>query len=100
MLSPLEINLIGAFVIGGLWITITTIIAEKFGSTIGGVIVGLPSTSVVAFLFIGLDQSPAAASQATTLFPIGYAFTAIFLAAFVLFSKKRGFALSVAAALG
>jgi len=100
MLDLLALNLIGAFVIGGLWITLTTVIAEKFGSTIGGVIVGLPSTSVVAFLFIGLAQSPAAASQATTLFPIGYAFTALFLAAYVIFSKNRNFGSSIIGALG
>ena len=38
-----------SFLIGGLWITVASVAAERLGSKIGGVIAGLPSTAVVAF---------------------------------------------------
>ena len=45
-----------SFFIGGLWITIASVAAERLGSKIGGVIGGLPSTAVVAFGFVGWTQ--------------------------------------------
>ena len=68
-----------AFVVGGLWVTVTTVAAERFGSKAGGFIGGLPSTAVVSFFFIGLSQTPAVAAQATTVFPLAYGFTGLFL---------------------
>ncbi|MCP4683701.1 MAG: DUF3147 family protein [Desulfobacterales bacterium] len=35
-----------SFVVGGLWVAGTTFIAEYFGTKIGGIIGGLPSTIV------------------------------------------------------
>jgi uncharacterized membrane protein (GlpM family) len=68
-----------AFIVGSVWVTLTTIAAERFGSKIGGFIGGLPSTAVVSFFFIGLSQSPTAASQSTSVFPLAYGFTGLFL---------------------
>lgn len=68
--------------------TFTTVLAEKFGSKIGGIIGGLPSTAFVAFFFIGLTQSPQIASQATTAFPLAYSVTGLFLVFIAVFSKK------------
>jgi len=64
------IKLAMSFVVGSIWITSVTVIAERFGSKIGGFIGGLPSTIVVALLFIGITQSTAAASQAAVMIPM------------------------------
>jgi hypothetical protein len=73
-----------SFGVGSVWITLTTVLAEKFGSKIGGFIGGLPSTAAVSLFFIGLTQSPKAAVQAATVFPLSYAFTGLFLVLYAL----------------
>lgn len=91
-------NIVLAFIVGGFWIALTTVAADRFGSKIGGFVGGLPSTVVVAFFFIGLVQSPEIASQATTVFPLVYGFTGLFLVSFAVFSK-RNFAAGLVGAL-
>ncbi len=79
MLDLFWLHLALALVVGGLWVTVTTVAAERFGSKAGGFIGGLPSTAVVSFFFIGLSQTPTVAAQATTVFPLAYGFTGLFL---------------------
>jgi hypothetical protein len=88
--SLFALYLILSFLIGSIFVTVSTILGERFGSRIGGLIGGLPSTVAVAFFFIGLSQSLQAASQATTVFPLIYAFTGLFLLIFAL-AARRGF---------
>ncbi|MDH4218628.1 MAG: DUF3147 family protein [Candidatus Aminicenantes bacterium] len=83
-----------SLLVGSIWVTLTTILAERFGSKIGGLIGGLPSTAIVAFFFIGLTQSPLTASQATNVFPLAYSITGLFLVFYAVFSKK-GFIISL-----
>lgn len=45
----LLIRLVLAFAVGSLWVTVITLVAEKKGSVIGGVLGGLPSTSAFSF---------------------------------------------------
>jgi hypothetical protein len=47
------LKLILSFIVGSLWVTLTTLSAERFGSKVGGLIGVLPSTVVIALLFIG-----------------------------------------------
>jgi uncharacterized membrane protein (GlpM family) len=92
------IHLILAFTVGSLWVTIITVIAEKKGSTIGGIIGGLPSTSAFSFFFIGINQSSAAAVQATAVFPLAFAVTSAYLFFYAFFAQKgftRGIVLSL-----
>ncbi len=63
-------QLVVTFLVGSLWLTGATILAEKFGAKIGGVIAGMPSTIVIALFFIGWTQTPVAASQATIVVPL------------------------------
>ncbi|MFA5076037.1 MAG: hypothetical protein WC480_01320 [Patescibacteria group bacterium] len=72
-------KLILAFLVGGAGIALTTVAAERFGSKVGGFIGGLPSTSFLSFLFIGLAQGPLAAAEATTVFPLIQAIDVFFL---------------------
>jgi len=91
-------HLILAFVVGSLWVTIITIIAEKKGSMLGGILGGLPSTSAFSFFFIGINQSSTAAVQATTVFPLAFGITSAYLFFYAFFAQKgfrRGIVLSL-----
>lgn len=61
-----------SFIVGSFWVLLTTFLADRFGSKIGGFIGGLPSTAAVSFFFIGLTQSTEIAALATTVFPLSY----------------------------
>jgi uncharacterized membrane protein (GlpM family) len=82
-------KLILTFLVGGIWIMFSTVLAEKYGSKMGGVIAGFPSTSAIALFFIGWTQTPGFASQATTLIPIICGINAIFVVIYILLSKRN-----------
>ncbi|MFH1781578.1 MAG: DUF3147 family protein [Patescibacteria group bacterium] len=93
------LKLILAFIVGGVWVIITTILAEKYGSKIGGWIGGLPSTSLLSLFFIGLTQSPQIAAEATTVMPAANGGIAIFALIFVFFIKTKKLFFSLAGAI-
>ncbi|MFH1851979.1 MAG: DUF3147 family protein [Candidatus Neomarinimicrobiota bacterium] len=82
-------KLLQSFLVGSIWITASTLIAEKYGSKIGGFIGGLPSTIIIALLFIGITQSPEAAVRATTVVPLTMGINGIFTLVYLV-SVKRG----------
>ena len=77
-----------SFVVGSVWVTLSTITAERYGSKIGGLIGGLPSTAVVALLFIGFTQTPLAASEATTIMPLAQGFNGLFIIVYLLLVRR------------
>lgn len=87
-----------SFFIGGLFVTACTIIAQRFGSTIGGVVGGFPSTIIVSLFFIGMAESPAAASSATSIIPLIVGYNGLFLATYSYFARKS-FLTGIGAAL-
>ena len=76
-----------SFLVGSAFVTLCTVAAEKFGSKVGGLIGGLPSTVVVTLLFIGLVQTPEAASQATDVIPLVLGFNGLFLVTYVFLAQ-------------
>lgn len=72
-------KLILSFVVGSVWITTVTVIAERFGSRVGGFIGGLPSTIVVALIFIGLTQGTENASRAAVMIPLVMGVNGLFI---------------------
>ncbi len=98
MTDLLILHLILAFSVGGAWVSFATLIAERYGSALGGLVGGLPAISIVSFLFLGLNQGPETASQATIVFPLALGFTMSFLLVYAVLSK-RGFLVAFLAAL-
>jgi uncharacterized membrane protein (GlpM family) len=93
----LLIRLVLAFAVGGIWVSAITIIAEKKGPIIGGVLGGFPSTGAFSFLFIAINQSTEAAVNATIVFPLAFSITNAFLLSYAYFAKKgftRGLTIS------
>ena len=89
MVDPFYIKLILAFILGAIWITGATILAEKFGTKIGGAISGIPSTAVLALFFIGWTQSPQIAANATGIVPAIIGLDALFIAIYILYSQHK-----------
>lgn len=77
------LKLILSFVVGSLWITMGTVLAEKYGTKIGGLIAGLPSTILISLFFIAWTQSTRVAVDATTIVPIIGGINCLFIVAYI-----------------
>ena len=88
-----------SFFVGGCWIAATATVAELRGSTVGGLLGGLPSTLVVALLFIGWTQGTDAAHATTTALPVAFAANALFMLGYAA-AARRGLLAGLAAAIG
>ena len=73
-----------SFVIAGVWIAGATLLAEKFGSRIGGLITNLPSNILISLLFIAMVNDVTFVVHAIPGIPIGMAINTIFLVVFIL----------------
>lgn len=87
-----------SFVVGATWVTAVTVIAERFGSKIGGFIGGLPSTIVIALLFIGLSQDAEAASRAAVMIPMVMGVNGLFIVIYLAI-VRNGLWIALAAGL-
>ncbi len=86
-------------VVAGTWITAATMISEKMGTKVGGMVGNLPSTMLVSLLFIGITQTPAFAAEATVSVPLGMFLSTVFLYVFISL-VPRGLAPALAGGLG
>jgi uncharacterized membrane protein (GlpM family) len=77
--DALLVRLVASFFAGFAIVAIVTALADTFGEGPAGFVGGLPSAGAVGLLSIGLTQSPSAAIQATTLFPLAFSITLAFL---------------------
>ena len=91
-------QLVVTFLVGSLWLTGATILAERFGSKIGGVIAGMPSTIVIALFFIVWTQTPVAASQATVVVPLVMGIDGLFIITYA-FLIRQSFPLALLSSL-
>jgi len=87
-----------SLIIGSLWVTISTVIAEKVSGKLGGLIVGLPSPAVISLLFIGLTQGINAATTAATIMPLSSGLYCFYFITYLTQTKKNfkaGFIISL-----
>ena len=89
MVNLFIMKLILSFFIGCIWVIAVTVIAEKYGSKIGGIIAGLPSTSLLTLFFIALTQGTEKASEAAIIIPFMVGATALFVLVYILLSKTN-----------
>lgn len=87
-----------AAVVAGLWISAATLLAERAGPRVGGLVGNLPSNILVSLVFVALTQGVAFVARATLAVPIGMSIDALFLVAFVLL-LPRGLAIATAGSL-
>jgi hypothetical protein len=73
------LRVIISFLVGGVWLMSVSVIAERFGSRLGGIIGGMPSTVLIALFFIGLNQGPDFAAKATIVTPAAFIINSYFL---------------------
>lgn len=76
-MTEFTLKLLLSGVLGGAWVTGVTMISERFGSKIGGLAGGLPSTVLFTYFFIAWTQGAEQGYAATTPFPIAYSFNVI-----------------------
>ena len=81
------LKLLLSFLVGGSFIAFTIWLSEKYGSKLGGVIIGLPSTSLMGLLFIALTSGEAVAVAAVPIMPAVAGINSIFVALFVLLHR-------------
>lgn len=87
-----------SFFIAGGWIGAATLIAEKLGSRVGGLIANLPSNILIGLLFIAITQDVTFVKQAIPGIPVGMLIDTVFLVIFIIV-LKYGLILSVLASL-
>jgi hypothetical protein len=87
-----------SFLTGGALVAGCTLAAERFGTNVGGVVGGFPSTIAVTLLFVAIVISPQAAAEATDMVPLVLAFNAALLVCFAA-TVRRGLLLGIATAL-
>jgi hypothetical protein len=87
--SAFILKLVLSFFVGGLWITGGVALAERRGSKAGGLVLGFPSTVLLAIVFIGWTLSPRVAALATSVIPAVHGVNALYVLVTVSFLGRR-----------
>ncbi len=86
---PLIYQIVIPFVLSAVIVVGISIIAEKFGTKLGGIIGTLPSTIVIAFIFISLNKGTSFASDSAAVVPAEMGINIIFLFMFAVMANRR-----------
>lgn len=73
-----------SFFIAGGWIAFSTILAERFGSKIGGLISNLPSNILVSLIFISIVNDVNYVTNLAPAVPIGLIINTFFMVVFII----------------
>ena len=68
-MDPFTIRVILSFIIGGLYAATLIWVSEKYGSKVGGILTGIPTTVFIGLTFIALTAGDAAAHKAALIIP-------------------------------
>ena len=86
---PLIYQIAVPFILSAFIVVAISIIAEKFGTKLGGIIGTLPSTIVIAFIFISLNRGTSFASDSAAVVPAEMGINIIFLFMFAVLADKK-----------
>lgn len=87
--SAFIVRLVTSFFVGGLWVSLSTLLAQRLGSKVGGIIAGLPSTALVALLFVALTQGVESCVEATSVVPASLSATCLLMVVYS-YSLEQG----------
>ena len=76
------------FIIASMVVVVITIIAERYGTRVGGILGTVPSTITVAFVFISVNQGEEFASRAASIVPAEMAINLVFLLIFTMLARR------------
>ena len=79
------------FILSALIVILITIIAERYGTKIGGIIGTLPSTIIIAYIFIALNQGIVFASDSVTVVPAELGINIVFICVFAILAYRSTF---------
>jgi uncharacterized membrane protein (GlpM family) len=82
------IQILSAFLIGGSFVALLSILAERAPSNIAGLILMFPSTLAIGLFFIGLSTSPAAVADVIPITPIALGIAQLFTVIYIWTSRK------------
>ncbi|MFH1520886.1 MAG: DUF3147 family protein [Candidatus Micrarchaeota archaeon] len=77
------LKLVLSFFVGGLYVAFTIFLSEKLGSKIGGILLGLPSTTLVSLIFIYWTQGTETLLLASAIIPAVMAINLFFVITFI-----------------
>jgi len=87
-MNSLLFQVIIPFVLSAVIIILITIIAERYGTKTGGILGTIPSTIIVAFVFISLNRGVYFASQSAVVVPAEMGVNLVFLFIFAILSYR------------
>lgn len=82
-----SLQLLISFLLGGLFIALQSLIAERVHGFWRNVVLGIPSTMALGLFFIGLTKTPQDVVQASLMVPAGLAPDYIFVTVFALLAR-------------
>jgi hypothetical protein len=88
-MDPFIIRLFLSFIVAGTWVTLATVISERFGSKIGGLIGNLPANILVSMFFIGWINGPDYAAQTAITVESGMALASIYMFVLIALLKRH-----------
>jgi hypothetical protein len=83
-MSSIIYQIVIPFILSAFVVILITMVAERYGTKVGGILGTLPSTIVIAFLFIAINENELFASQAAAVVPAELGINIIFLFIFSL----------------
>ena len=88
-MSLFQLQLLISFLVGGSFITLIALIAERASERMAGLIITLPSTVAMSFVFIGWTIGPAQIPEVVTPIPLGIGAVLMFASTYLYLSKIK-----------
>ncbi len=82
-------QILAPFILSALVVIVITLIAENYGTKLGGILGTLPSTIVIAFVFIALNRDLAFASRSAAVVPAEMGINILFLFVFAVLAFRK-----------